>query len=414
MLSLILAVGVAAVYLANPACIQTLELKALDFRFQARGVRAPGGDVAVVAIDEASLSELGRWPWPRNVTARLVEALEVEGAKTVVFDLGFFEPDQTDPHNDQMLAEAVGRGRPQVVLGYYFQMAPGPETVTPEEIGRAAEGIVNGHYSMVPASAGAGYGPPRAVVPQPNLPLLSEAAVASGYFNIFPDSDGAVRAVPLAIWCLDKYFLPISLQAVRDFSTKGRSALELGTGGVDAVRVDGHSPSVDRSGFMYLNYLGPSGTVPRYSAADVMAGRLTPGALEGRIVFIGPTAAGLGDIRVTPFDPALPGVEIHATAADNILHRNWLSRPRPLAVDLGTIFFLALLLGWVAPRLHPLGGPVFSLFVLIALVGGNYYMFRNGYWFNLVYPLITFGAVYTVIITYAYIILPRPTEYGLY
>jgi adenylate cyclase len=146
---------------------------------------------------------------------------------------------------------------------------------------------------------------------------------------------------------------------------------------------------VDRYGRLLINYLGPAGLIPTYSAAAVMDGSLPAEVLKDKIVLVGATAVGIYDLRVTPFSGTFPGVEIQATVMDNLLHGDFINTPAfALVIMLLILVVLAILLGLVLPRLSAALSFIFTIIVIAGYVGLNYYLFsREGLQLEMFYPL---------------------------
>ncbi|HZE21390.1 MAG TPA: adenylate/guanylate cyclase domain-containing protein, partial [Desulfobaccales bacterium] len=149
------------------------------------------------------------------------------------------------------------------------------------------------------------------------------------------------------------------------------------------------SVPVDRYGRMLINYLGPGGLIPTYSATAVLNGTLPAGALKDKIVLVGATAVGIYDLRVTPFSGNFPGVEVQATIMDNLLRGNFIRTP-PFALGIMLLILvgLAIMLGRILPRLSAAWALIFTLVVIEGYVGINYYLFsRQGLELEVFYPL---------------------------
>jgi len=156
---------------------------------------------------------------------------------------------------------------------------------------------------------------------------------------------------------------------------------------------------------MLINYLGPAKTFPHYSITDIINGRLKPALFKNKIVLVGATATGIYDMRVTPFSTIFPGIEIHATVIDNILHQSFLKRPGWTGlIDIAAIIFLGLIIGIVLPRVRAIPGVFLSLLLLAAYILINRFIFSHyNLWLNLVYPVVTILAAYLGITIYKYI-----------
>jgi len=384
---------ITVVYLLSPTFIELVELKALDVRFKARPKVKDGDEVVILTIDEKSLKELGRWPWPRSVMARLIDSLTAYDVKVMGLDIVFAEKSQ-DKREDTVLATAVERSG-RVILGYYFSF--GQET--PGAEGRELESFYDVKTMGEKASIITGDG----VVG--NIERIGKGAAGFGYFNIVPDIDGGVRWDPLVINYKDRYYPPLALQTLKFYLGNPPLTLTLADYGVARLRLGDLYIPVDEDGRMTVNYYGGQKTFPHYSISDAIANRIPREKLKDRIVLIGSTATGIYDMRVTPFEPTYPGVEIHATVIDNILHQRFITRPQWLAIlDIFAIIVVGITLGLVIPRFSAWLGFVFAISILASYLLLNLYIFSsNGLWINVVYPAMTVVLTYPGIILYRYI-----------
>ena len=152
---------------------------------------------------------------------------------------------------------------------------------------------------------------------------------------------------------------------------------------------------------MLINYAGPGGTFRHLSAVDLLTGKVPPDAVRDRIVFVGATAAGTYDLRVTPTSPIMPGVEKHANVAANILSGRFLRRPDWVElVELAGILFFPLLLAWLLPRLRPAVSVGAVALVWAVLFGAVHLAFRGGLWLPVVYPTLALGLTFLGITVY--------------
>lgn len=418
--------------------LKFMELKALDLRMLSRGTLPPGGETVIVTIDEKSLSELGRWPWPRTTIARLVDALKKGGAKAVGFDIVFAEPDDNSSlktlaelrgdvrklgvkdaridrllerkrgaaDTDGVLAKSIARAK-NVTLGYFFHLNERDAAhLTQKDIAAVSGEIASSRYTAVKT---VGQTDDRVLVRAyaavPNLKLISQAGENSGYFNAFPDPDGSIRWSPLVIRFQDNYYAPLSLSLLLQYLDWPMLTLNLSDFGVESVHIDQTVIPTDESGRLLINYLGPAKTFPHYSVSDVLRGRLPADTFKGKIVIVGATATGIYDLRVTPFSAVYPGVEIHATVIDNILHRNFLQHSAlTMSVDVLAIICCGLIIGFAIPRLKAVQGILVTLAMLAAFVVVNAVVFgRLNVWLNLIYPVLTMMTIYLGITVYRYV-----------
>jgi adenylate cyclase len=385
---------------------------------------------------------LGRWPWPRTTIAKLVDRLKAGGAKAVGFDIVFSEPDIntnlktidaltaemiksgiSDPNvihllnkkraaadTDAILAASIQKAE-NVTLGYFFHFShKGNEKelahVTPQRIADHTARIENSRYAMINATIEKPDDSylPRAYAPEANLLVLTDAAQNSGYFNAMPDSDGSNRWSPLVIAFGDNYYSSLAVSLVHAYLDFPALSLNLEPYGAKSIGIGDILVPTDESGQLLINYLGPARTFPHYSITDILSGKIPPDTFRDKIVLIGATAVGIYDLRVTPFSPAFPGVEIHATIIDNILHRNFLTNSSLTRfIDVCSIIFFGLMIGLLVPRLSPISGMIAAFLTVAAFVAVNFFVFfRFNAWLNLVYPFVTMTTIYLGITIYHY------------
>jgi len=435
-IALLITFAVLVIYYLDPNFLSLLELKALDLRFLSRGKTATTGEVVLVTIDEKSLDELGRWPWPRNRLAQLLDALVKYDAKVVGFDIVWAEPDENSElkglsavkrklgelnltnrelqsylstaieraDTDRILADSVARSR-RAVLGYFFhffaQESPDGKKKAPQENLPPLSYYNLVKYTSEDATKVDLFAADYAEV---NIPAISEAAEGAGYFNIFPDRDGTVRWVPLVIKYQDRHYCALSLAVLQKFLDNAPLALRIAEFGVEQIRLGDLSIPTNEEGRMLINYRGPQKTFPHFSAADIIHGRAPASAFRGKIALVGATAIGIYDIRVTPFDHVFPGLEVHANVIDSILKRDFLYRPNWVTLfDILAIIIIGLALGIVLPRVKALWGALAGGLVLFAFTLSAKFLFQEqGSWVNMTYPLLNLILTYLGITGYRY------------
>jgi len=339
----------AGLYIAQPNILRFLDYKIYDQLLKRQHTAKTSGVPVIVDIDEKSLAALGQWPWPRYRVALLLEKIRMAGALSVGMDIVLAEPDRTSPallqrqikkelmvdvqfqglpgalmDNDALLA-GVLEGKPYV-LGFYFSFS---KAEADQQI-QAGECLIKPAQVAVLAAPGAlppeqalhsAYG---SVCP---LPVLAAAATATGFFNATPDPDGILRRVALLIHHKGQIYPSLALSTLMEAAGDRNLLLKMDTQGAESLRYGGSVVPLDRAGQMLLNYRGGAGMFPYVSAVDILEGKIAPDALAGKIAFIGTSAAGLKDIRATPFSAVYPGVETHATMVDNILTQDFISVP---------------------------------------------------------------------------------------
>jgi adenylate cyclase len=256
----------------------------VDFRLKVRGERAAHPAIAIIAVDEPSIDALGRWPWDRDVHAKLIERLTAAGAKAIAFDVLFTEPDQCGRSwADEALGRAASKSG-KVVFGCLFHNDP--------NLGRPV---------------------------QPLWPIkaLLKPGVEVGVVNIFPELDGVTRRVPLVIQD-EEGFVP----------TLALAAFALAEGKPAPQVLDELQPPLDDSAWheLMVDYVGGREfqRFPYHSFVDVLKGKVPADAFKDKIVLVGGTAVGLFDFKSVPNIANFPGVEIHANVLDNLLQRRFL------------------------------------------------------------------------------------------
>ncbi|SRR5579875_172886 len=336
---------VAVLFLFNshyPSALQMAELKIFDLRMYARQAHPLKGDVIIVAIDDKSIVQLGRWPWPRTVLAQLTNALRSYRAAVIGFDMVFSEHDYLDRHSqgpaagrnksgvatsspDQTFADAI-RAQGHTFVAYPF------EAMTDAD-GQISPGFVTEVNNPPPLRYGSvkladtALPPPltEAIAYLPNLPLIDRAARGTAFFNAPSDLDGVFRS-ELMVMRFGKFYYEPFVVAVASAYLHTANVLTLSRYGVESVAIGPISVPVDDQGRMLVNFRGPAHTFPYFSASDVIAHRIPPAALANKIVLVGATAFGLGDKLSTPMGADFPGVEVHANAIDNILAGDFIQR----------------------------------------------------------------------------------------
>ena len=403
---------VAALYMAAPQVLYLAELFLYNQQFRVRGHRPPNDQVVIVAIDEPSLQQIGRWPWPRSVLADLVRRLDAAGAAVIAFDVILSEPEKSgelqaatrlaerlqklgaetpqlrreldavkrDADHDRSLAEAVAASG-RTILATDFTLASGSPSKAPEREGSPLKSalVAFKHYGERGL-----YPPPHALRAGLPIPPLLEAATSLGHVDMLADVDGTTRFELVVVEHKGHYYPSLALEAVRLAAGLEPAALKLDFG--TAVELGGVAIPIDARARVLIDYAGPSRTFTTLSAASILRGEHAD-RVKGRIVFIGATAEGTYDLRVTPFSPVMPGVEKHANVAANILEGRFIARPAWVElVEAGGILLFPLLLAVTLPHVRPLTSVVITALLWLGLFGATHLLFRRGLSLPLVYP----------------------------
>ena len=313
---------VLGVFLARPAPVVDLNYRVCDLLTGWAGPGKPSGRVIIAEIDEKSLAQFGRWPWPRDLLGLLTRRILDQGASAVVLDMMFPQEDRGTPRpaadtagahggtNDEILAGALS-GRPAVV-GYAFRF-DSDDTASPScPVPSLPLAVVGTNQS----SARIFFHATGAVC---SVPAISQAASGNGFLNAVPDSDGKMRRIPLIGECGGRYYPSLALAALQVY--RPVSALQLATdaGGAWRLRRDDQNIPLEGPSYLRLRFRGGQRSFPYVPAAEILAGRTPDDRLRNKIVIVGGSALGMQNAVVAPADRLLPDVEIQATAIDNLL-----------------------------------------------------------------------------------------------
>ena len=423
--------------------LQDIEQRSLDLRFALRGKREPDPRIVIVGIDEKAIREIGSYPLPRRSYAALVRKLKEDGAKVVAFDMTFPTPASSESLDmlsrlrkdlgtkagvpvqkelealqqqsdfDAQFADAL-RKAGNVVLGHQFLDA--------DRAASSDSKLADAYFNIIWAKAfpqvlkaksgkqdfdlGKAWVQAGGVVDQgveANIPQLAEAAASYGFFNTIPDVDGTLRRALFMIRYQDQdfYFPSLDLQTLQQYENipDQQIAAYMSANGLERIQFGPHEIRTWGNGTALINYVGPFHSYPHYSMADVLSGSLPAGTFRDKIVFVGATALGAGDLRNTPFQKqgaGYPGVEVHANILDNLLHSNEPHRTflvrgfREELVDLGIIVLFGAGLGFWFGRCRPLVATATGIIVLGLFMAFVYASFVYwGRWFSFVVPVAT-------------------------
>lgn len=409
----------------KPQLLSALDHRLTDTMFSWRGPIPTSGEVVIVDIDEKSLREIGQWPWSRNVVAELVKIIAAQSPRALGLDIVFAERDRTSPRNFveeldrlpnlEISGEALRRFRESPGLDYDLTLGQALAN-SPSVLGYVFQlendGLKNSLEVPFPSSiihlspAGAEYdeiqlhSAYRATV---NIEAVSQAET-EGFFNVFPDSSGTVRRVPLIMEMDGVPYPSLALEMVRigmglPELTIHASQVIRKNRGILGVSLGNRFIPTDEKGRLNVNFRGPVRTFPYLSAVDLLKGK-SPGGLRDKYVLIGTSAAGLLDLRTTPFSSVVPGVEVQANIIDNILQGDPFTHDSytEIALTMMVIILVGLALSALLAYSSPLAGGVAGLLAINAIVAGNYlFFFRNHEFMGMSYPLMTLLAVFLLV-----------------
>jgi adenylate cyclase len=404
---LLLLLALVPLRILDPPPLEEIRLRTFDFYQILRPRQTVARPVAIVDIDETSLKEVGQWPWPRTIVADLITQLTQLGAVAIAFDVIFAEPDrmspaiaatsfrdldeetrhklQNLPSNDEVLAEAIRRAR--VVVGQVGSAVPAPETGSAPRTGFAVRGPDPSAFLVTFAGL------------LRNLPPIEQAAAGRGVFSILPEGDGIIRRVPMIMQAQGAMMPALSMELLRVVTGFGAILVRTDEAGVQSVAVPGLELPTDQNGRLWVHFNRHDRG--RYvSANDVLQGRVPRDSVEGKLVLIGTSAAGLLDVKTTPVAAAMPGVEVHAQILESALANSLLTYPNyAIGAELVVAVLVGLAIIIVAPMLRASTVIALGAVVVAALIGVSWYLYSQ---YNLLidftYPLLASGFVYLTLI----------------
>jgi adenylate cyclase len=334
-LSYLLALSAMAWMLSYPLhFLDTLRLKTEDVLFDIRqglgyAPKAPE-DMVIVAIDDASVHHLGRWPWDRNLMAALIDRMS--GAKLVALDIVFSEPQ--NPQADAALAQSI-RNHGSIIAGFIGRN-DSEFTLTPEALDQLSISEYQGYRAT-----GETLGVSAMKSLNVNVSPILSAPLASAPFTAIPDSDGLYRNYPIGTMYEGLMFCNLALQSFR-YATQREIEMTISPERIFDIR-EGERVFVPINGqFLALNYYDPASTKV-ISAKEVLEGRAAE-AIQDKVVFLGVTEMGIYDMRPTPISSVTPGVLLHYTAYGNLIEGSFL-RHYPYASWIASGVLLLLTLG---------------------------------------------------------------------
>lgn len=399
---------VLLLYLISPEFLSVIDMKSRDLMFKKRGVETPPSEVIIVAVDEKSVNELGRWPWSRTTIATLVESLAP--AKVVAFDMVFSESESVEA--DRALSKAISESG-NVVLGYFFRndSTEVPDAISLDQHSRSTLSLR--YHSGVDSLEGAGSPIYKFKGIEPNINLIGKGASGFGSFNILPSKDGVYRSANMFYQYNDLIYPSLSIEAIKNYIDDD-PLISVDEFGIEGFSFGNVSLPLDELGRITLNFYGPGGTFKTISAVDIIKGRVAVSEYKDKMVFIGATEKAIYDIRVTPVDPLYPGVEVHATIAGSFLENRFLIQDAgSFLLDIIFILLFPLILAFFIAKTHK---PYISLIVyisfIIAIISGTFYAFSDlQLVLGVIYPILAISITYIGLETYRNVVVENKSKY---
>lgn len=399
LLAFLLALFLTFVYLFESEVPDSFDNRLRDYFFKIRGEIPNTGNVVIVDIDEKSIKELGQWPWSRNKMSKILQNLTNSNVAIIGMDVVFAEEDKSSPHKvlndfniqtnqnipnyDLEFADTVANT--PTILGYQFELekkseysnkeAPNIRPIFIEKKKKMGEQYLIKAYGTIL-----------------NTPIIQDKSYSSGFFNNLPDNSGIIRSVPLLISYEDSIYPSLSFEIVRILTNSKKVYINYAENGIENISLnDIHIPT-DRHGRLIVNFRGAEKNFKYISAVDIYKNSFKKEDIQDKVVLVGTSAAGLFDLRATPFDFVFPGVEVHANVIDNIIQGDFLTKDASsyIIINLLIIFLLSFSIIMLITYTPFWVNPIIMVGSIIGIVLFLYnQLFSHGIILNIFFPITT-------------------------
>ncbi|MBN2125937.1 MAG: CHASE2 domain-containing protein [Deltaproteobacteria bacterium] len=426
-----------------------VEMKTFDLRARLAAPEERNPDIELVVITDEDLSELGRFPWPRNIIARCIHNLSLAGARVIALNMFFPEPEESaglkkikilseefdgldlaregeglsfskklsqatlELDNDAKLREAMKESG-NVVLPVYFDLqSAGRDKKAPDFTDQHAFKKVGGLDQ--PWAVGSLFWLSKM---KPLLPSFAAVAAGIGHLNLFPDPDGSIRdQIHVLGYLKSTYFPSFPIAIVKAFKGLKDEDVWVVLGEGIYFRVTPsltlRVPVIDPQMRTLINWnQGPDKAFHHTAFTKVYKNEIQTSLFRDKIVIIGPTAPGLGDRFVTPVSGSLPGVEIVANSVANILNQKFFSRPGwIMLLEYGMLVLFGLFIALALPRLRAGMGALttLSIFVLYG-IAGTVLFFSYDIWLRISPPMLLLAIGYVLVISKKFLVTEKTKE----
>jgi len=412
---LFISFSLTTLFLVVPS-FTSLNNRVTDLITQESNQRLPSETVIIIDLDDKSLARFGQWPWPRYRLAQLLQKASELEARSIALDMILAEPDRTSPVKlqeeserylgykveisnlpahykdyDDYLAKTLTQG--PFVLGYEFLFKRSDEEKRVNQLHPLK--VVMVQQKGLPA-AGEFFEASGVVG---NLEPFARAVSFSGFLNAAPDQDGILRRLPLLISYKGELFPSLSLAAFMRFKATSSIQLQTSRTGSRVVLVGDRSIPIDRQGNVLIDFRTSTGLIPRFSAADLLEGKIPQVAIAGKIALVGSSASGLDQTYQTPGSPVFSHVGIHAHMLEALLTGEFPQRDqRFLFWETVVSLLLALLFSLLIIRTGVISSALTGGTVIVSLWLTARGIFQStGYILSPLLPTLIIFATYTVL-----------------
>ena len=396
----------------DPPPLEELRVRTFDGYQHLEPRKITSRPVVIIDIDEKSLGKFGQWPWPRTRVADLVQRLTDLDAAVIAFDIVFAEPDRMSPSlaaetfpnlddetrnklkalpsNDQVFADVLRKS--PVVLGESGLPYAAPRS----DLKLPLTGL---------ATIG---GDPRPFLFDfpgllRNVPMLEEASPGRGLFTIKTERDGIVRRVPMVMVAQGDLMPSLTFEMLRIVTKSNTILVKSDEAGMRSVGVPGFELPTDRNGQLWVHF---SRHDPKrfVSAADILEGKIGKDVISRKLILVGTSAVGLLDLKTTPLDPVMPGVEVHAQVLESALTGSILSQPNyAIGAEILAAILFATAIIWLTPILRPILLLAFGGVIVCFLIGTSWYFYAyRNLLIDFTFPLVSSTGIYLVLVFSSY------------
>ncbi|MFH1488018.1 MAG: serine/threonine-protein kinase [Pseudomonadota bacterium] len=426
-----------------------IEMKTFDLRARIAAPEERNPDIELVVISDDDLSELGRFPWPRDIIARSIQNLSMAGARVIALNILFPEPEESaglktikvlkedferlrlaqegpgltfykklsnslnELDNDAKLTKAIKEAGNVVLPVYFDTMSTGRDRQAPQFIGKYAFKKIMGQNDEWNVASMRWMSKMK-----PLLPSFAEAAAGIGHNNLFPDPDGSVRGqIHVLGYLKDIYFPSFSMAIVKAFKGLKDEDITVTLGQGISLRMTPSStvkvPVIDAWMKTLVSWNGGPGKVFHQTLfSKVYKNEIQTSLFRDKIVIIGPVVPGIGDRFVTPVSGHLPGIEIVANSVANILSQRFFSRPGWMfSLELAILILFGLFISVALPRLKAGVGAVTTLGLFIAYAAaGTFLFFSYNLWLKVSPPILLLIIGYILVISKKFLLTEKTKE----
>ena len=392
--------------------VDTVENRTFDLRQSIlinEGAKKPSEDIVIVAIDDATyeyiLDNYGEWPLPRDTYAKVINYLEQQSPRSIVFDLMFVKSIKSSNGADEMLINSFQKYN-NIFTSMNFDNQSEDLRIPPELPDKLSLNIQNNSkidFSQLTFSNC------RKI-----LQGIIDATSNIGIINVSRSDDGILRKMPLVVKYKDKFYPQLALKVGLNYLGETQQTFTIDKH--SDLHIGDRRIYLDKDGSAILNWYGPAGTytyIPMYQLIKAVNGEKTELDYDfsNKIVYFGTTAASLFDIKTVPTGKIYPGVEVQATYVNNILDNNFVKKvDRGYTIVLSLL--LALLIASVVTRVNSaFAASMMSLSTYFVYILIAYYAMRfENLWLELIYPLIFSIVAFTLAYIVKYLIKSRDFE----